>query len=235
MRIVICDDDETITIQLKNYVLEFFRERKLDEPEIYCCDSGEALLADRGSRDIVFLDVEMPGINGITAGRKLKEQDQNTIIFIVTSHVEYLDDAMRFHVFRYLSKPVDKRRLFHNMKDALRLYNSSSARVPIETNDGISSCRSSDIIFIESMRHTITVHTMSGDFITRQNMEYWRDTLDMPCFFQTHRSYIINMKYVTDFDHSLVHLQDDRYTAYLTKRKYSEFKNAYFLYLESTR
>ena len=43
------------------------------------------------------------------------------------------------------------------------------------------------------------------------------------------------MKYVSDFDHSLVHLYDDQYTAYLTKRKYSEFKNAYFLYLESTR
>ena len=66
----------------------------------------------------------MPGLNGIYVGKELKEKNKNTIIFIITSYVEYLDDAMRFHVFRYLSKPLDKQRLFQNMKDAIQLYKS---------------------------------------------------------------------------------------------------------------
>ena len=54
-------------------------------------------------------------------------------------------------------------------------------------------------------------------------------------FFQTHRSYIINYEYINDFDHFLIHLANGQFNAYLTKRKYITFKEAYLLYLESTR
>lgn len=235
MRILICDDDKIIVEQLHKYLMDFFKNRKLKVPDIQCYHNGESLLSDSDSKDIVFLDIEMPGLNGIYVGKELKKKNKNTIIFIITSYVEYLDDAMRFHVFRYLSKPIDKQRLFQNMKDALQLYNSTNIKIPIETNDGIYTCTASEIILLEAMGHTITIHTLSRDFITRQNMKHWSNTLNMPCFFQSHRSFIINMKYVTDFDHSLIHLYNDQYTAYLTKRKYSMFKNTYFLYLESTR
>lgn len=215
--------------------MEYFKSRKLESPEIWCYSSGEALLSDNGSKDIVFLDVEMPGLNGIYVGKELKEDNRNTIIFIITSYVEYLDDAMRFHVFRYLSKPLDKQRLFQNMKDAIQLYNTTNVKIPIETKEGIYTCTASEIILIEAIGRTITIHTLSRELTARQKMEHWSTTLNMPCFFRSHRSFIVNMKYVTDFDHSLIHLNDDQYTAYLTKRKYSEFKSAYFLYLESTR
>ena len=131
MRILICDDDKNITTQLQRYIMDFFKNRKLESPEICCYHSGDALLSDAGSKDIVFLDIEMPGLNGIYVGKELKEKNKNTIIFIITSYVEYLDDAMRFHVFRYLSKPLDKQRLFQNMKDAIQLYNSINIKIPI--------------------------------------------------------------------------------------------------------
>lgn len=235
MRILICDDDRDIVEQLQKYVIDFFKTKKLDTPEIQCYDSGDALLSDTGSKDIVFLDIEMPGLNGIYVGRKLKESNRNIITFIVTSYVEYLDDAMRFHVFRYLSKPLDKQRLFQNMKDAIQLYNSANIKIPVETKEGIYTCTASEIIFIEAMGRAITVHTLSRDFSALQKMEHWSRTLDMPCFFQPHRSFIINMKHVTDFNHSLIHLYHGQYTVYLARRKYSGFKSAYFLYLESAR
>lgn len=235
MRILICDDDKNIATQLQKYIMEFFKSMRLESPKIRCYNNGEALLSDADSKDIVFLDIEMPGLNGIYVGKKLKELNKNTIIFIITSYVEYLDDAMRFHVFRYLSKPIDKQRLFQNMKDAIQLYNSTTVKIPIETKQGIYTCTTSEIILIEAMGRTITIHTLNRDLIAKRNMEYWSKTLNMPCFFHTHRSFIVNMKYVTDFDHSLIHLYNDQYTAYLTKRKYSKFKNAFFLYLESTR
>lgn len=235
LRILICDDDKNITQLLQKSIREFFKHGKLKIPEIQSYNSGEELLADSGAKDIVFLDVEMPGLNGIYVGKELKEKNQNTIIFIITSYVEYLDDAMRFHVFRYLSKPLDKQRLFRNMKDALWLYNSINIKIPIETKDGIFTSAASDLILIEVRNRTTTVYTLGRDFITVNNMAHWNATLNMPCFFQTHRSFIVNMKYVTDFDHSLIHLCNNKYTAYLTKRKYTKFKEAYFLYLESTR
>ena len=235
MRILICDDDDAIVTKLKKYVIEYFKHKKLKVPEISSYNNGEDLLNDSGEKNIIFLDVEMPGLNGIYIGRELKQHDRNTIIFIVTSFAEYLDDAMRFHVFRYLSKPLDKQRLFQNMNDALQLYNSTNTKIPLETKDGVYTVSASDIIFIEGRKRTIHVYTTHREYIVIPKMSHWIATLDSPCFFQSHRSFIVNMQYVTNFDHSLIHLYNDQYSAYLTRRKYSDFKEAYFLYLESMR
>ena len=119
MRILICDDDALIVEQLQKYIRNFFEKIGVKCPELVCFSYGESLLADKGEKDILFLEVEMPGMNGIYVGNELKKRNDNIIIFIVTSYSEYLDEAMRFHVFRYLSKPLDKQRFFRNMNYAV--------------------------------------------------------------------------------------------------------------------
>lgn len=195
MRILICDDDELITEQLSVYVLEYFSKNHFPSPEITTYSDGEALLADSGHKDIAFLDVEMPGISGIRTGQELKRENPNIIIFIVTSFLEYPDDAMRFHVFRYLTKPIDKQRLFRNLKDALQLYLDSNAKTAVETKEGIHSVNTSDLVCIEAQGRKITVHTTSTDYQSVHPMAYWQKMLDMPCFFQSHRSFIVNLPF----------------------------------------
>lgn len=85
----------------------------------------------------MFLDIELSGMSGITTVAKLKELNPHVIIFIVTSFMEYLDSAMEIHVFRYLNKPIDKLRLFRNLKDALRIYNAQSLHITIETKSEV--------------------------------------------------------------------------------------------------
>ena len=233
MRILICDDDVLIKERLQKYITDFFRNNNLKCPEILAFDSGEALLADKGAKDIIFLDVEMPGVSGIYTGNELKKQNPNAIIFIVTSYMEYLDEAMRFQVFRYLSKPIDKQRLFRNLKDAIKLYHTFAHKIPIETKGGVYCVLSSDIICIEATERKVIIHTPDSDFESVHNIQYWVDQLSDHCFFPSHRSFIVNMKYVDNFDHTLIHLYDQKFAAYLTRRKYTQFKNAYLLYIES--
>ena len=235
MRILICDDDDLTIKQIRKYCQFFFDKIEVKCPELVCFSDGETLLSDEGEKDILFLDIEMPGMNGIYVGNELKMRNENIIIFIVTSHSEYLDEAMRFHVFRYLSKPLDKQRFFRNMKDAVDLYNSTTDKIPIETKQGVHTLPASSIVAIEAQGRKITVHTVKGDFESVHTIKYWENLLPKNHFFQTHRSFIINFEHVTDFDHTLVHMSDNQFHAYLTKRKYSAFKEAYLLYLESTR
>ena len=101
MRILICDDDTLILEHIYKLLKYYFESAHLKMPEIISYSNGESLLMDKGSKDIVFLDIEMPGMNGIYVGNELKSQNRNVIIFVVTSYSEYLDEAMRFHVFRY--------------------------------------------------------------------------------------------------------------------------------------
>lgn len=235
MRIAICDDDYLIIEQLKKYILEYFEQKSLKTPEFSCFSNGESLLTDQGEMDILFLDIEMPGLDGIYVGNELKRRQPNLIIFIVTSYIEYLDEAMRFHVFRYLSKPLDKKRLFRNLKDALKLYNDFNIKIPIETKEGLHTASVSDIIMIEAQNRKVTVHTITKSYDSTHNIQYWADYLPKQQFFQSHRSFIINFDHITDFDHSLIHLYNNQFEAYLTRRKYSAFKENYLLYLEGSR
>lgn len=234
MRILICDDDALIIEQLQKYIRNFFKNISVKCPELVCFSDGESLLADKGEKDILFLDIEMPGMNGIYVGKELKKKNDKIIIFIVTSYSEYLDDAMRFHVFRYLSKPLAKQRFFRNMKDAIDLYNTMTVKIPVETKQGVHTLPASSVIAVEAQSRKVTVHTTLCDFESIHNIQYWLELLPKNRFFQTHRNFIINLEHVTDFDRNLVHMSDNQ-SAYLTKRKYSAFKEAYLLYLESTR
>ena len=235
MRIIICDDDLLIIEKLQKYLKSYFNHLHLKCPEIISFSSGESLLADQDPKDIIFLDIEMPGLNGIYVGNELKKRNKNTIIFIITSYSEYLDEAMRFHVFRYLSKPLDRSRFLRNMKDALTYYNSITVKIPVETRQGLYSFPASQIIAIEAQSRKVIVHTARQDFDSIHNMDYWLEQLPKNSFFQTHRSFIVNFEHIVDFDHSTIHLSNQQITAYLTRRKYSSFKNAYLLYLESMR
>ena len=171
MRILICDDDTLIIEQLQKYIESYFESNHLKCPELVSFTSGESLLADKNEKDIVFLDIEMPGMNGIYVGNELKKANKNVLIFVVTSYSEYLDEAMRFHVFRYLSKPLDKQRFFRNMKDALTYYNSITTKIPVETKQGVYSFPASQIIAIEAQERKVIVHTARQDFDSIHNME----------------------------------------------------------------
>lgn len=237
MRIVFCDDDPVILRHLQTYVKEFFSSLGGAEPEYAVYHSGDELIRRGEQFDIAFLDVEMPGASGILAGAKLKEKNPRSKIFIVTAYPDYLDEAMRFQVFRYLSKPIDKTRLFRNLKDAVYAYNIETSEFPIETSAGISVRKSEEIICVESTNRKTIIHTTDGDLISSKNMEYWRETLSLPCFYLTHRSYIINMRFVYSIDKDRVILKNgnQQMEAYLSRRKFSHFKNTYLMYMESTK
>lgn len=79
----------------------------------------------------------------------MREKNPKIKIFIVTSYLDYLDDAMKFHVFRYLSKPIDKARLFRNFKEALYQISMEAEKISIETKEETIICSSDEIVMIE--------------------------------------------------------------------------------------
>lgn len=230
MRIAVCDDEQRIGFVLEEYLREWFDQKELEQPEYSYYSSGEALLEDSKNVDIAFLDVRMDGISGIETGRRLKKENPDVIIFMETSYLEYLDDAMRFHVFRYLTKPIEKDRLFRNMDDAIRQYRniqSAHRKNPVKSQDEVYMVPVSSIAFIEARDHRTYMHTREREYITWDPLEKWASELDSEDFFQTHRSFLVNLKYVTNFSRNKVYLCDGKYQAYLTAKKHKKFSEAY--------
>ena len=235
MRILFCDDDPIILNQLQSFVSEFFKKIGGKQPDFYAYDSGDALLRSETKADIAFLDVEMPGLSGIHIGSRLKERNPYIKIFIVTSYPDYLDEAMRFQVFRYLSKPIDKNRLFRNLKDAVYQHNMESREYPILTGDGLVVRRAEEIVCVETTQRKVLIYTVDGILQSSETIEHWRQIMTLPCFYSPHRSYIINMRFVCQVGKDKIYLRynDQLKEAYLARRKYTHFKDTYLLYLES--
>ncbi len=231
MRILICDDEPLVCEKIESLLRNYFQRKNIKDTGIVSFYDGESLAKDSGRKDIIFLDIEMPGMNGIYLGNYLRRKDENTIIIVITSYAEYLDDAMRFHVFRYLSKPIDESRFYRNLEDAIGELSGRSVKMTIENGKRTIVVESRDIIMIESLGRKTIVHTVDNDFCSLENITYWSEILPKERFIMSHRSFLVNLEYVKDFDRESVTLSKRDLTAYLTRRKYSEFRNAYLLYL----
>lgn len=232
MRILICDDDKIMISALRKNLEDGLKKLEVADYEIVEYNLGEDLLKDKGDKDIVFLDIEMPGQDGIYVGNELKQSNPKAIVIIITSFSEYLDEAMRFSVFRYLSKPIDKYRLFRNLKDAVERYNRISVNYVIDFDGKSIKINSDDIIMIESVGRKLQMITEKQTYILNGSMQKWSEKLNLPSFYMCHRSYIVNIKHVTSVDKDMVYLDDGKYRAYLSKRKYVEMKNRFMLFVE---
>ena len=89
-----------------------------------------------------------------------------------------------------------------------------------------------DIIFVEAMRHKTRIMTKEGEIISTETMTYWIKKLTYDCFYQTNRSFIVNMNYVSDFKHDTVFLCHNEHSVLLTNKKYSDFKKHFYRYIE---
>lgn len=229
-----CDDDAVITRELEKYLREYFSSNHLAQPEYACYHSGEALLAGESHVDIAFLDVEMQGISGIHAGAKIQGRSPYAKIFILTSFPDYLDEAMKFQVFRYLDKPLDKNRLFRNVKDTLYQLSINTKPILIETREGIFMRPADELVMVETAGRSIVVHAADRDYLSIQPMKYWHTLLELGSFQRPHHSFVVNLKYIDSFTHNIITLcapPDKTWTAYLTRRRYQDFRKSYMLYL----
>lgn len=237
MRIIICDKDQDSCSELHSYIEEYFQRRGYADIEIVTYNNGIELLNDAGDMGIVFLSVELPGENGIQIGRALKKRDKHMLIIIMEKSYDYIDDAMRIHVFRYLTKPINKQRLFRNMQDAMYQYSVKDRRILIESGENLYSVRMSDIICVQMALsgEETEIHTINGSYRTSQTLTYWEERLNSKAFFRPHRSNIVNMEYVSQFNREEIKLYHDQFTTYMARRQFTQFKKIYLFFLESNR
>ena len=232
MKIAICDDNENIIEELKDIIQEFFSVKNIPL-ELYCFCDGKELISTGEKFDLAIVDIEMPEVNGIEAAKYVQQENENAVIIIVTSHQEYLDDAMDINVYRYLPKPIEKDRFIRGLEGAVVKYMKVSLPVIIETENEIVKLCSGDIIYLAIDNRYVTVYTKKGDYKTKKSMNWWKSYLNPHIFTQCHKSFLVNLKYVTNFTKEEVTLTagGKNYSCHCSRRFYLKFKEAFFSFL----
>lgn len=230
MKILICDDSDNSIYDIQK-LLDIYENSHPVKFEIISFTSGKKLIERTDHFDVAFVDIEMPGVNGLTLTKHLKAVNPNITIFIVTSFNGYLDDAMDLNVFRYLSKPVDSTRFNKGLDMALELYRQNSESIIIETTDGTHNLSSGDILYITIDKRKTRVVTVKGEFISCENLSFWKDRTDLlGCFVQPHYSFLVNMKHITDFTKNEITL-DTGVTVPISRGHYTSFRKSFFEYM----
>ena len=98
-------------------------------------------------------------------------------------------------------------------------------------------CRAEQLVCVEAAGKRVLVHTLDGVLVTKDPMEHWKTTLTLPCFYQTHRSFLVNMRFVCAIhkDKVLLRYGENQLEAYLTRRRYTHFKDHFLQYVERIR
>ena len=174
----------------------------------------------------------MNGINGIEASTILRKNNKDIIVFIITSYMGYLDDAMDEGVFRYINKPIEKITIFRGLQKAVDLcYKKQSRKIVIESANANVIIEQDSILYIESLLRKRHIYTESGEYISTESLTYWKNILGKETFCHVNKSTIINIKKVKEFSNTYVKHENVEGTIDIARDRRNEFKQKLLMYL----
>jgi len=239
MNIAICDDDKIFRSHLEDLIANYFEEKCIPI-NLFQYDSGEALLKSSLLFDFIFLDVEMGNLDGISAGLILKKNSPHSIIIVITSHNNYLDDAFKINAFRFLPKPIDIIRLYKALDDASELISRELIVFYDMNSKQDVRVYSNEIIMIETQRKKTRIMTCKDIYYSRENISFWKHKLNSSSFVCPHSSYIVNLDYSISHTRKMLVLAKKDERGHILERievniapsKQAEIKDAFFNILE---
>jgi two-component system response regulator LytT len=233
IRIAIVDDEKEVIATLQDYILRF-----LEENSRKCVFSSftdaHGLVDDYvpKSYDLVFLDIAMPSMDGMTAARKIREKDKDVILIFVTSLAQYAISGYEVGAFDYILKPINYYAFQLKIRRVLdSLSDSSDRMLVVATKTSKSMISSSSILFVEVMKHKLIFHTTQGDFTTSGTLKSVEKDLEGLPFALCNQCYLVHIRYVTEVkDYSL---SVGKYTLQISHPRKKDFMHALNTYLSN--
>jgi DNA-binding LytR/AlgR family response regulator len=232
VKIIVCDDAaEDITLladALNTYDPTF---------QITAFTSGETMLSeitDSGlAADILFLDIYMPGVNGILAAQRIRTERKDLKIIFISSSKEYYPQAYEVFAFNYILKPFDKERLYAVLDRAIEeLGRENACKISFSYKSASYSVDCRDILYIESRDKLLLFHLADGSVL----QTYWRldeviKELPKQTFIRCHQSFIVNISHITEMSENYFRIGQ---VMIGISRKYGKSaKDQYYAYLFS--
>lgn len=207
IKIAICDDEEVMCRRLREMVSELLTRWK--EPFSVTCYTGSlALLVSPLDFDLIFLDIQMPGLDGMTLAEKIRQKGFHGALIFVTVLKDWMAGAFAVEASDYLCKPVEPARLEAALQRTLkRLHDRKERCLFIRTANWCRSVRIRDIYYCEVIDRKIYVHTGSEviDYYGKmKELEKQIGTEMIRC----HRSYLLNPDHLLEYRDGLVTMEN---------------------------
>ncbi len=234
MRIAVCDDEEKFREQAREMIDKL--AGSLDVIVDAYSDGRKLLEAfDRNPYDVLFLDIEMPAMDGITLAKKLRERSDSIYIVFLTGHVEYALEGYEVNALRYLTKPVQEDKL----REVLRFVmdkNTSKRQLLIKEDGEELLINVADLIYFEAQNQYVMIYTTDGEHLVRYNIGDFEEQLKNDGFFRIHRGYLISLAKVKKLVKSgvLMESEEGEINLPVSRANVKPLKEALYAYVENS-
>lgn len=234
INVAICDDEKYILDKIKKLVFDFFH-RKNVEITVSQFGSGEELLRCNKDIDILFLDIQMDGIDGMETARKLRSQNYKGYLIFITVLKEMVFQSFEVQAYDYLIKPINEECFEKTMG---RLYasmqNANDASLLIQRGYKSDIISFDDIVFCEIIDRKIYLHLKTEEVIDYYDrIENLETKLDGR-FFKCHRSYLINLSYLKSYKNGMAYMINDKVIP-ISRLRSKEFSSVVLKYMKERR
>lgn len=229
MKIALCDDEQQYIDHFLRLLrsIDSFSNAQIDG---YISSSSLLEAMPEQKYDIVFLDIDMPGINGIELGKQICTNFPQTIIIFVTNHEKYAIDAFDCDACGYLLKNCDEKRFSGTIEKVLKRYKALNKNIFLDTKTKIVAIPIDNILHIEYAGRRCHYYTISGIYTIRRSMNTALTELEEFGFIKIHQYRIVNLAKIRVIHKSSIQLVDNsvielsRYRHNEVVQKYIKFR-----------
>lgn len=235
-RIAICDDEISQIKNISDYLTRF--SIKTDtEFQIERFTSSNELLKkyynEKSPFDILFLDMEMPGRNGIETAEEIRRiPDRNVLIAFITSFPEYMQDSFDVQASQYFTKPVSYELFEQKLEKMLDYINGLETNITVlSQKSGETILYLDDIICIEANKNSnLIITTQNEEIVIKGKINNYEKELANKYFISIHRSCLANMRCIKRFNSDSLEFSNGK-TVPVSRRKLSEIKESFSKYM----
>lgn len=232
MRIAICDDDPIELQNISTFIEEYFKSKNLPFNCRSFSSSTELANTAPGEFDLYLLDVLMPTLNGIELAKEIRSFDRAAHIIFLTSSPEFAVESYSVKASNYLLKPVSTELLAASLDELLEEASLRQEKyVVLRSSIGIRKIRLSQIVYAEAQERRILYHLENGEVLecTGRFSSVCEDLLKNREFFLPHRSFLVNMSYISTIGNTDIQMQTGQRIP-LAQRRLVEIKEYYLAY-----
>lgn len=230
--IALCDDEENQLANMKLILTEWANQHGYSL-RLSLYKNAESFLFDweeHPAFDIAVLDIEMPGSDGMTLAKRLRESDDDIAIIFATGYTEYIADGYEVSAIQYLIKPIRADKLFPALDKAANRRRKSDPYIAITLTDGTPArIFLRDIFSAEAIAHTVKLSTNQGIVEARMNITALENELSDKGFIRCHRSYLVALHSIQRVNKTEI-IMDDKTIIPISRRLYQTVYKAFISY-----
>ena len=231
LRIAVVEDQGETRERMRQFIRQYADEQGIQIEVVPFSDGAQIVQEYHGGFDIIFLDVEMPELDGFSTAERIRAVDQDVVLVFVTNMAQYAIRGYAVDALDYVLKPVAYEQLCVRLSRAIqRVERRRGGQVVLQlAGGGMQLLNTGEIYYLETRSRMLYYHTAKGEFAVRASLASAEKQLAEYHFARCNQCYLVNLEFVRAVDGDFVQVGEDRLE--ISRRQKAAFLTAVASYL----